>query len=888
MMGVKPPTDPDVTRRHAEFLAWVPYGHPARKRPRIFEVATLDKAKLDQGIVWADARYGGIVGGWYDSTNHLVVNVQAYWGVSVYITLNPAKPVVLARDPGVNRLGKIKNRTTDEEIDFISNVPIDVDIKHAVGTSATTAEVTRALARRDDILSENPHWLDSAVWGCSGNGGYVHLKTIGYPNTPETAALVETFYQLLKERFDDPGGGPVHIDPANCNPARLGPLAGTWKTKGVDHRDAYDAAESRPWRPVTLIGAPTGVPVPLDLQAEVARLAESRPVIVDMAASETAANGKPAPVNGKHPSATGKAPKPAPKGDARQGRVGDDFNARTTWEEVLEPYGCQKDGPPKPNGEQHWTRPGKSGGCSLTTGHCGDQMHVFTSNFPPFKEEDTCDKFGAYVRLAWKGDFQVATRELAKQGYGASDGNGRHASNGADHRGPSWVGLIVKAHDRDNFGDVVEDYGDSCLVHFESHSGHEAEKVFPKSELTLMNPPPGFSSCGADLSTLGAADLGIVRASDITPERVEFEFGGRIALNKFNLLGSEGGDGKSQLTCLYAAIKTKGGTFPGESTPAKQCDVAFMTAEDDPKDTGVPRLMAVGADLDRVHFLAAKVTVKDKRGRKVIHPQSLQDLEYFRTVFTKVLPGVKFLVIDPIPAYLGRGVNDSSNNELRAVLEPFMRLCGESGITVVGITHLSKAVDFRSPIDRILGSVAYKNLARVVAMIGRDKENEDRRILVQVKNNLARKAPAMAYEIQGARVTYNDVEIDTAKVVLDPREITTDAMTLFGGGARGPKPAKSLQNAEWLFDVLSTGEKAVQTIISMAKSDGVITTPDDPDAKVSLSPLYNARDRLPQARPGFHVVEDEKPADDHSWRNLKFWSLEEIPYGNSETRKLGT
>jgi hypothetical protein len=45
--------------------------------------------------------------------------------------------------------------------------------------------------------------------------------------------------------------------------------------------------------------------------------------------------------------------------------------------------------------------------------------------------------------------------------------------------------------------------------------------------------------------------------------------------------------------------------------------------------------------------------------------------------------------IDPLPAFLGKGVDDHRNNEARRVLGPFTKLLEEFNIACLGITHLS-------------------------------------------------------------------------------------------------------------------------------------------------------------------------------------------------------
>jgi putative DNA primase/helicase len=104
-------------------------------------------------------------------------------------------------------------------------------------------------------------------------------------------------------------------------------------------------------------------------------------------------------------------------------RPGDDFNARATWDEILEPKGWtlrQVSG-----GVCYWRRPGKyDSSSSATTGHCKtesglDLLHVFSTNAAPFESEQSYTKFHAYTLLFHNGNFHDAAESLAAQGYGS-------------------------------------------------------------------------------------------------------------------------------------------------------------------------------------------------------------------------------------------------------------------------------------------------------------------------------------------------------------------------------------------------------------------------------------------------------------------------------------
>lgn len=99
-------------------------------------------------------------------------------------------------------------------------------------------------------------------------------------------------------------------------------------------------------------------------------------------------------------------------------RPGDDYNARASWAEVLEPHGwkCVHTFGGNLRG---WQRPGKRHpGVSATTGRNeADNLFVF-STATEFEPEKPYSKFSAYAILDHGGDFGAAARELRAKGYG--------------------------------------------------------------------------------------------------------------------------------------------------------------------------------------------------------------------------------------------------------------------------------------------------------------------------------------------------------------------------------------------------------------------------------------------------------------------------------------
>jgi hypothetical protein len=107
--------------------------------------------------------------------------------------------------------------------------------------------------------------------------------------------------------------------------------------------------------------------------------------------------------------------------------AGDDYNTRTTWEELLQPLGWTV---VYRKGEATvWRRPGKSEGISATTNFNGnDKFYVFSTS-TQFEAETSYSKFAFYATIKHNGDFKAAANDLRNQGYGAQSLNSFDLSN---------------------------------------------------------------------------------------------------------------------------------------------------------------------------------------------------------------------------------------------------------------------------------------------------------------------------------------------------------------------------------------------------------------------------------------------------------------------------
>ena len=162
------------------------------------------------------------------------------------------------------------------------------------------------------------------------------------------------------------------------------------------------------------------------------------------------------------------------------------------------------------------------------------------------------------------------------------------------------------------------------------------------------------------------SNLIVTRASDVQPERIRWLWQDRIPLGKPTVFAGDGGIGKTMLLIMIAACVSRGRTWPCDEGKAPCGSVVILSAEDDPADTIVPRLIAADADCERVHIVSAVRRDDDKGNRSFDLQTDLQSLE----AKLAEIGDVVLVIIDPVSSYLGKGTDSHSNSDVRRVLEP--------------------------------------------------------------------------------------------------------------------------------------------------------------------------------------------------------------------------
>lgn len=235
----------------------------------------------------------------------------------------------------------------------------------------------------------------------------------------------------------------------------------------------------------------------------------------------------------------------------------------------------------------------------------------------------------------------------------------------------------------------------------------------------------------------------LVTASTVHPQPVHWAWAPRIPLGAATLLVGVPGLGKSTLAVELAARASRG-QLDGDLDVA---DVLFATAEDDIGRVLVPRLLAAGADLDRVHFVTMW---RDGLEDGLVLPD---DLPALRGAVDE--RDARLVVVDPLASHLAGSIDSHRDHHVRLALAPLARLAQDTNAAVLAIAHLNKSPS-ADLFTRVGGSIGLTAAARSVLLATPDPEADEddgaAAVLVHGKSNYGEQATTVRFRVEGRRL----------------------------------------------------------------------------------------------------------------------------------------
>jgi hypothetical protein len=287
--------------------------------------------------------------------------------------------------------------------------------------------------------------------------------------------------------------------------------------------------------------------------------------------------------------------------------------------------------------------------------------------------------------------------------------------------------------------------------------------------------------------------LRLRRLSEVRSRSVRFLVPGLVPLKANTLLAGIGGLGKSTLAACWAAGETRG--FYDDGTPH---DVVYVSYEDTAEEVWRPRVLAANGEPSRV--IEVRVALDD--GGVVVLPKDIASLE--RVVRDH---DVRLVVVDPVVAAIDVALDTHKDQHVRSVLAKLTKTAEDTGAAVVGIGHLNKDQSTDAYL-RVANSMAFWNAARSVILVTEDPDDDECRLVSQVKANWSRSVGVQRWQVEPI-VLPDEIDATTGRAVETSRLVFVDF-------AEGVHPGdvlradlggeKAQKAAEFLAEELADGE----------------------------------------------------------------------------------
>lgn len=337
------------------------------------------------------------------------------------------------------------------------------------------------------------------------------------------------------------------------------------------------------------------------------------------------------------------------------------------------------------------------------------------------------------------------------------------------------------------------------------------------SALQLLPDLPNDPETDQDASELTEIGTPIVWMSELQSERPDWLWKGYLCRSSLHMLAGQGGVGKTTLSVALAAIVSRGGVFPDGYRLEQAKDVLYFTTEDDINMTVHPRMRAAGADMHRVGIIPE--VPAGKKGEMVPFDPS-KHMHLVPGICTRSRKDIGLVIIDPIVSAIQGDHN--KNEEVRRGLEPVLAMAKKLRCAVLGITHVGKGKQGASASERMLGSTAFTNVARITMFAVKVEHGDgtETRHIAKEKANITSANGGFIYSLE--QTDLDDIEdVNYIKWgAYDDR----NASEILQEGDRPVEEKSAFDEAcEFLKEILSSGPVDVKDIETAARREGIST-----------------------------------------------------------------
>jgi hypothetical protein len=291
-----------------------------------------------------------------------------------------------------------------------------------------------------------------------------------------------------------------------------------------------------------------------------------------------------------------------------------------------------------------------------------------------------------------------------------------------------------------------------------------------------------------------------------------------VALGKLCMFDGDPGIGKSLLLAQLAANLSRGNPLPdqyGQPTfPTGGPHTTLMlSTEDGLEDTLKPRLEDAGADCSKVKVLTGWV---DANGEE--HAFCFQHMAFLEQALQAHAP--RLVVIDPLQAYLGTGVDMHRANETRPLLDALRRLAERYHCAIVCVRHPAKSSQGGKAMHRGLGSVDFIGAARTGLFVEQHPLDPRKALVSQSKSNIGPLGRTLLFTKEQGQFAWCGRSRISAEML--------------AGGSRGPDPHAFMEALCWLEQRLDNGLPVSSTLLREEADEDGISFPTLRRAKKAL------------------------------------------------------
>lgn len=189
-----------------------------------------------------------------------------------------------------------------------------------------------------------------------------------------------------------------------------------------------------------------------------------------------------------------------------------------------------------------------------------------------------------------------------------------------------------------------------------------------------------------------------------------------------------------------AATISNGSQWPDDTSCEAPGNVLIWSGEDGIADTVIPRLMAAGANLERINIIEGRSAPDGKI--RAFNPATDFDL---LNAEAERIGNVALVILDPLVSLISGDMHRA--NDVRQALRSVVEFAERHNSAVIGITHFSKGIRQGAVVDRVIGSQAFAALARTV-LVAVKSPNSETRVLIKAKSNLSENRGGITYAVE--------------------------------------------------------------------------------------------------------------------------------------------